>query len=158
MEYEIQRSAKACAATGREFAPGEEFFSALVAAGKEWKRCDYSAAAWHGPPEGAIGWWKSQMPGQGPRRGHWAPNDLLLSFFDELAQQPDKQDMRYVLALLLVRRRVMRLEEEQRDDAGQERLLLYCPRRDAQYEVPAMALDAARIDEIQQVLAKLLER
>ena len=98
------------------------------------------------------------MPGQGPRRGHWAPNDLLLSFFDELAQQPDKQDMRYVLALLLVRRRVMRLEEEPRDNAGQERLLLYCPRRNAQYEVPAMALDAARIDEIQQVLAKLLER
>ena len=98
------------------------------------------------------------MPGQnGPPRPLGA-NDLLLNFFDELAQQPDKQDMRYVLALLLVRRRVMRLEEEQRDDARHERLLLYCPRRNAQYEVSAMALDAARIDEIQQVLAKLLER
>ncbi len=157
MEYEIGRSAKACAATGREFAPGEEFYSVLLPAGKEWQRHDYSAAAWQGPPEGAIGWWKSQMPGQSARRAHWAPNDLLLNFFDELAQQTDKQDMRYVLALLLVRRRVMRLEEEQRDEAGHERLLLYCPRRDAQYEVPAMALDANRIDEIQQVLAKLLE-
>ena len=65
------------------------------------------------------------MPG-----GHWVPNDVLLNFFDELAEQPDKQDMRYVLALLLVRRRVMRMEEEQRDEAGHERLMLYCPRRD----------------------------
>ncbi len=158
MEYEIERSAKSCAATGREFAAGEEFFSVLTAAGSELKRCDYSMEAWQGPPEGAIGWWKSQMPGQQARRAHWAPNDTLLNFFDELAEQPDKQDMRYVLALLLVRRRVMRLEEEQRDDAGQERLVLYCPRRDAHYEVSSMALDRRRVDEIQQVLAKLLER
>jgi hypothetical protein len=158
MEYEIERSAKSCTETGREFVPGEEFFSALIAAGKDLKRCDYSAEGWHGPPEGAIGWWKSQMPDQQSRRAHWAPNDLLLNFFDELAQQPDKQDMRYVLALLLVRRRVMRLEEEQRDDAGQERLMLYCPRRDTQYEVVSMALGRDRVDEIQQVLVKLLER
>jgi hypothetical protein len=158
MDYEIERSAKTCAATGREFAPGEEFYSVLFAEGAELKRSDYAAEAWHGPPEGSIGCWKSQMPGQHPRRNHWAPNDLLLNFFDELAVQPDKQDMRYVLALLLVRRRVMRLEEEQRDEAGHERLVLYCPRRDAQYEVSSMTLDQNRIDEIQQVLAKLLGR
>ena len=158
MEYEIERSAKSCAVTGREFAPGETFYSALIASGAELKRCDYSAEAWQGPPEGAIGWWKSQMPDQHARRSYWAPNELLLNFFDELAQQPDKQDMRYVLALLLVRRRVMRLEEEQRDDAGRERLVLYCPRRDAQYEVSAISLDQGRIEEIQEVLVKLLER
>ena len=130
MEYEIGRSAKCCAATGREFAPGEEFYSALIAEGAELKRCDYAVRGLAGPAAGTIGWWKSQMPDQHARRAHWAPNDLLLNFFDELAGQPDKQDMRYVLALLLVRRRVMRLEEEQRDDAGHERLVLYCPRRE----------------------------
>ncbi len=130
----------------------------LLTEGSELKRCDYSVAAWQGPPPGTVGWWKSQMPDQNARRAHWAPNDVLLSFFDELAEQPDKQDMRYVLALLLVRRRVMRMEEEQRDEAGHERLTLYCPRRDAQYEVPAVAPDAQRVAEIQQVLARLLER
>ena len=83
---------------------------------------------------------------------------MLLNFFDELAVQPNKQDMRYVLALLLVRRRVLRMEEEQRDEAGHERLTLYCPRRDAQYEVPAVPPEPQRPAEIQQVLAKLLER
>ena len=110
----------------------------LIAEGDELKRCDYSAQAWQGPPTGTVGWWKSQMPDQHARRAHWAPNDVLLNFFDELAEKPDKQDMRYVLALLLVRRRVMRMEEEQHDEAGGERLMLYCPRRDAQYEVPAV--------------------
>ena len=158
MDYEIERSAKSCAVTGREFAPGEEFYSALIAEGAELKRCDYSVAAWQGPPPNTVGWWKSQMPDQHARRSYWAPNDVLLNFFDELAEQSDKQDMRYVLALLLVRRRVLRMEEERRDEAGHERLMLYCPRRDTQYEVPAVAPDPQRVEQIQQVLAKLLGR
>lgn len=157
MDYEVQRSTKHCATTGREFGPGEEFYSALIAEGAELKRADYSAEAWQGPPPGTIGWWKSQVPDHKAARAYWAPNDILLNFFDELAGQPDKQDMRYVLALLLVRRRVMRLEEEQHDSQGREVLVLYCPRREANYEIPAVTPDPARVEEIQQVLAKLLE-
>ena len=52
------------------------------------------------------------------RKKRWAPNDVMLHFWDELAEQPEQQDMRYVLTLLLVRRRVFRLEEEKLDDAG----------------------------------------
>ena len=157
MDYEVQRTTRHCSATGREFAPGEEFYSALVAEGAELRRHDYSNEAWQGPPPGTIGWWKSQIPDRRAGRSHWAPNDVLLQFFDELAEQPDKQDMRYVLALLLVRRRVMRVEEERRDPQGREMLVLYCPRRDATYEVPAVPPEPARVDEIQQELSRLLE-
>jgi hypothetical protein len=158
MDYEVQRPGRRCAATDREFAPGEEFFSALVAEGAELRRYDYAVEAWQGPPPGAVGWWKSQVPGREVRRPYWAPNDILLSFFDQLADQPQRQDMRYVLALLLVRRRVMRLEEEKHGDDGREVLVLYCPRREATYEVPAVVPEPARVEEIQQELARLLER
>ena len=84
----------------------------LVAEGAELKRYDYAADAWQGPPAEAVGWWKSQIPDRTTGRKHWAPNDVMLHFWDELAEQPDKQDMRYVLTLLLIRRRVFRLEEE----------------------------------------------
>jgi hypothetical protein len=156
MDYEVQRSARHCKTTGREFAPGEEFFSVLVAEGAELRRYDYAAEAWQGPPADAIGWWKSQLPAQNAKGSHWAPNDVLLQCFDELAEQPDKQDMRYVLGLLLVRRRVMRVEEDQRASGG-EVLLLHCPRRDATYEVHVIVPDRARAYEIQQELARLLE-
>ncbi len=78
---------------------------------------------------------------------------MLLQCFDELAEQPERQDMRYVVALLLVRRRVFRLEEDDRASGG-EVLRLHCPRRDASYEVPVVIPDPARIDEIQQQVAK----
>ncbi len=80
----------------------------------------------------------------------------MLQLFDELAEQPHRADMHYVLALLLVRRRVLRLEETERDDPARETLLLYCPRRQTEYKVPVVAPDDARADEIQQDLARLL--
>ncbi|MBN2474119.1 MAG: hypothetical protein JXB62_05905 [Pirellulales bacterium] len=157
MDYEVQRCTRHCAVTGREFSPGETFYSVLLLEGAETLRNDYSVESWNGPPEGALGWWKSQIPDRNANRMQWAPNDVMLQFFDELAEQPDKQDMRYVLSLLLVRRRVMRLEESERDPQGREILVLYCPRRDMTYEIPAVMPGAPQIEQIQQELARLLE-
>ena len=156
MDYEIQRCTRHCAMTGRELLPGEAFYSTLAAEGAQLVRRDYSTEAWTGPPEGIVGWWKSQMPDPRARRAQMAPNDVILELFDQLADQPDKQDMRYVLALLLVRRRVMRQEEVQRDDAGRETMIAYCPRRETTYEIPAVAPPPERIEEIQRELATLL--
>jgi hypothetical protein len=157
MDYEVQRSARCCSATGREFAPGEEFYSVLVAEGADLRRYDYAVEVWQGPPSGAVGWWKSQVPDRHAAGGRGAPNDVLLGFFEELAEQPDRQDMRYVLALLLVRRRVFRLEDERRDADGRDILVLYCPRRDSTCEIPAVAPNPERTEQIQQELARLLE-
>jgi hypothetical protein len=157
MDYEVQRCSRHCAASGRELAPGESFYSVLVAEGAELRRYDYSCEAWTGPPSGIIACWKSQIPDAHANRKHWAPNDVLLQLFDELADQPDRQDMRYVLALLLVRRRVMRLEEKDNDEQGREIMVLYCPRRETTYSVPVVTPDQSRIDEIQDELARLLQ-
>jgi hypothetical protein len=157
MDYEVQRSARRCTTSGREFAPGETYFSVLVAEGAELKRYDYSVEAWTGPSAEAVGWWKSQVPDQTAARKHWAPNDVMLHFWDELAEQPDKQDMRYVLTLLLIRRRVFRLEEETRDPQNREILAVYCPRREQTYQVVAVTPEPTRIDQIQEELAALLQ-
>ena len=157
MDYEVQRSARHCTLTGREFAPGETYYSVLVAEGEELKRLDYAADAWQGPPEEAVGWWKSQVPDRTAARKRWAPNDVMLHFWDELAEQPGKQDMRYVLTLLLVRRRVFRLENEKRDPQGRELLVVYCPRRETTYSVPAVVPEPSRVDAIQEELAALLQ-
>jgi len=141
--------------TGREFAPGETYYSVLLAEGAAVKRYDYAADAWPGPPEAAIGWWKSQVPDRNASKKHWAPNDVMLDFWDQLADQPDKQDMRYVLTLLLIRRRVFRMEEET-DERGKQWVAVYCPRREATYQVPAVVPEQMRVDQIQEELAALL--
>jgi hypothetical protein len=165
-DFEIQRCTRRCAATERPLEPGEECFSLLVADGAAVSRHDFSTEAWRGPPEHAIGWWKTRVPEPNAKKIKLAPNEVLLNFFDQLADQPANEDMRYVLALLLLRRRVLRLETTAAADdtwAGQrgrppktESIFLSCPKRDASYEVAVAMPDEQRIDEIQQQLSELL--
>jgi hypothetical protein len=156
IDYVVQRCTRHCAATGRELQPGESFYSTLTVEGAQVERTDYSTEAWHGPPAGVLGWWKAQMPERSAKKLHWAPNDVMLDLLEELAAQGDKLDMRYVLALLLIRRRVVRLEDTERDELGREVSVLYCPRREATYRVATTVPSEERTAEIQDTLARLL--
>ncbi len=80
----------------------------------------------------------------------------MLELLESLESQPAMQDMRYVLALLLVRRRVLRLEETEKDDRGIEVSVLYCPRRETTYRVATVMPSAERTIEIQDELSRLL--
>lgn len=161
LDFEVQRCTRRCATTDRPLEAGEVCYSVLEAQGAEIVRKDYSAEAWDGPPEGAIGWWKSRIPEPTAKKVKLAPNEVLLELFDQLAEQPDGSDMRYVLALLLMRRRVLRMEtppESSHPSSGRdvETIVVYCPRREATYELPVVTPDEARIDVIQQQLSELL--
>jgi hypothetical protein len=156
MDFEVQRCTRHCSKTERELQPEEEFYSVLVAEGAEVVRYDYCSSAWEGPPEDALGWWKSKMPSRNAHKLHWAPNDIMLEYFEELESQPEKQDVRYILALLMIRRRVLRVEDTDDDQQGGERLNVYCPRREKNYEVAVDEPDTNRTREIQEELAQLL--
>jgi hypothetical protein len=157
LDFDISRCTRRCAALHRELAPGETFYSVLVAQGGGVTRVDYSEAGWQGAPEGAIGWWKSQMPdASGVKKASLAPNDVILQYFEQLENDPSRHDLRYVLALLMVRRRIMRLEDTEKDEHGQETLVLHCPRNEIEYRTPVITPTPARADEIQQELTKLL--
>jgi hypothetical protein len=166
LDFEVQRCTRCCAATERALQPGDECYSVLEVVGADVIRKDYSAAAWKGAPEAAFGWWKSRVPEPTAKKIKLAPNDVLLELFDQLADKTEQQDLRYVLALLLVRRRVLRVEvsDEPADDDdvdasadhGAQLMTLYCPKRDNTCQVVVAMPSSDRIDAIQQQLSELL--
>jgi hypothetical protein len=156
MDYEVERCTRHCAASGRELREGEEFYSILAAEKGQVHRHDYAAESWAGAPDTALAWWKSRMPTREAKRGQLAPNEVLLQLFAELEGIAGKADMRYVLALLLVRRRVLREEEVQRDEGGHEVMMLYSPRDENTFQVEVVTPGERRTNEIQAELAKLL--
>jgi hypothetical protein len=156
IDFDIQRCSRRCVATDREFTPGEMFYSVLIPQGAEVVRQDYSQRAWEGPPENAIGWWRSQLPEPHAKRGNWAPHEVMLDYFQRLQEQSGQEDVRYVLTLLMVRRRIFRLEDSQVDEAGREHLIVFCPRSETEYRVLVVPPDAARAVAIQEELARLL--
>ena len=166
LEFDVQRCARKCAATDRALEPGDVCYSVLEIAGADVIRKDFCAEGWAGAPEAAFGWWKSRIPEPTAKKIKLAPNDVLLELFDQLAEWPDQQDLRYVLTLLLVRRRVLRVDLSQGElgehpqvgasESGTELMTVYCPKRDANYEVTVDMPSGDRIDEIQQQLSELL--
>lgn len=158
VEYDIQRCTRKCAATNRELKPGESVYSVLVVEGAQIVRRDYSGEGWPGPPETSLGWWKSTIEGSGTRKLHWAPHEVILHYFEQLEGDPTRADLRYVLALLMVRRRIVRSEGTESDASGQETLKLFCPRNETEYRVPVVLPGTSeRAEAIQQELAQLLE-
>ncbi len=156
LDFEVQRCTRRCATTDRELQPGETFYSVLQVEGADVVRSDYCDEAWQGPPDEALGWWKSQMPTPSAKKLHWAPNDVMLHYFEQLENQPQKQDVRYVLALLMIRRRVFRLEDT--EDLGDDRelMVIFCPRNENEYKVLVVPPTEERINDIQKELAELL--
>ena len=102
LDFEVQRCTRCCAATERALEPGDECYSVLEIAGADVVRKDYCPEAWKGAPDAAFGWWKSRVPEPTAKKIKLAPNDVLLELFDQLADKSEQQDLRYVLALLLV--------------------------------------------------------
>ena len=166
LDFEVQRCTRRCAQTDRALEPGDECYSVLEVVGADVIRKDFCSAAWKGAPEAAFGWWKSRVPEPTAKKIKLAPNDVLLELFERLADRSDQQDLRYVLALLLVRRRVLRVDvahehvdgesPEALNDHAAETMTLYCPKRETSFEVAVAMPSGERIDEIQQQLSDLL--
>lgn len=157
MDLKLHRPQTTCATTGRPFAPGELFYSALLRGGGSVARIDVAADAWQGPPEEAIAWWRSRYPQPGTSGPSLAPPDVLLDTLESLEEEGD-EPLRYLLALQLVRRRVLRIVDEpaEDDEAGAGTVTFACRKRDREYRVrPVTATDPA-IDGVEGRLAALL--
>jgi hypothetical protein len=157
LDFEIQRCTRRCAATNRELADGETCYSVLIREGAQIVRRDYSREAWQAPPPDAIGWWQTTIVDPKAGRPHWAPNDVMLDYFERLGEDPSATDARYVLALLLVRRRVLRLESTEQTPGGETELVLHSHRSDVQYRVTETLPTPERAAAIQEQLAALLQ-
>lgn len=125
--FHIAHPTGVCRATGRPIGVGETYIAALVepAGVDELEREDYSLEAWNGGarPEGRGGGrrlfasWRAVMAAPNSPRRVLADDDSLLDLFEQLAEETDprKVAFRFVLALLLIRRRVLAFEGS---DAG----------------------------------------
>lgn len=156
LDFEISRSERRCSATDEELKPGEDFYSVIVPDGDEIHRLDFSEAAWSGPPADCIGWWKTQVPTLATLRMKWAPHDVMLHYFESLQERPDKQDTKYVLSLLMMRKRILAQRGAEPTPDGGEELVFDCRRNGKEYRVQLVDLDETRIEQIQSELSELL--
>ena len=135
LDYDVRSCSRVCSETGRALGPGDVYFSVLVEDQDQLVRHDFSTEAWAGAPEECLAWWRSRLPDNENMAPKLAPAEVLLNLFVALEDRPQEASLRYLLGLLLLRRRVLRKEESLADDSGQELLSVSCPRRNEQYRM-----------------------
>jgi hypothetical protein len=148
MEYQFRPIGKKCATTGADLEPGSVCYSALIERNGEVLRLDYSPQGWSGPPEAALGFWKCIVPTPAEVRHEPLDTNALMRCFEQLTEEssPAREGLRYILALLLVKKRRLRLEGS-RADGLEEYLQLAGAQGEGAYEVRDLN---PRDDEIQE--------
>ncbi len=156
-DYQIQPHTRRCAATGRELRPGEKFYTALLEDGERFLRQDYSSEAWHGPPHGAFSFWSGRVPAPEGGRRQMIDDDVLADCFERLEAEtePAKVNFRYVVALLLMRRKRFKFEEA-RMEQGLEVLTLRCVRTGTRHNVVNPRLNEEQMAEVQEEVSRVL--
>ncbi len=153
MDYHLKPIAKTCTATGRAFVPGVRCHSALVELNGKLVRFDFSEEGWTGPPEGTIGFWQSVVPKPTETQAKPLDADALMRYFEQLCEDanPAQDKFRYVVALLLLQKRRLKLEGSRRD-GDIEYLQLLGSRGEGTFEVRDQHLNNDEIKQLQQVL------
>ena len=156
--YQIHGPARVCAATGRELKPGEKVFSVLRDEGGQFVRTDYTADAWPGPPAGVVAWWAGRVPDGGKPAKPVINDDLLADCFEHLSgtTDPARLRFRYVVALLLMRRKRFKFEDAFRDEAGRDVMLVRDARGGAVHQVVDPRLTDDQIAAVQAEVFRVL--
>lgn len=157
VEYQIQPSTRRCSINGRELRPGEKCYSVLLEEDGKFVRKDYSVEAWPGPPAQAFSFWAGRIPTPQGKPKPVVDDDLLLDCFTRLEgeMEPGRVNFRYVLGLLLMRRRRLRLQGSH-EEGGREVLDFACPRTGAKHPVVNPGLTEDELMAVQEDVLQAL--
>jgi hypothetical protein len=156
-QWQVEPVKGRCASTGLPIEEGQEFFTVLFEDGEGFRREDYGAAAWNGAPAGSYCYFKSKMPIKAQRKKLFIDDDLLVNFFLRLADEtePARVQFRFVLALLLMRKRLLRYEGSS-VQGGPELWTLSMPRDQSTHRVVNPSLTPDEITGVSQQLTAIL--
>lgn len=157
-EFPIGRLTGQCARCGQALQPGQPYYAVIWHRDTDYVRQDFDEACWTEPPADALGVWRARVPvpQERPRRQQ-IPTAVLMKVFERLgeAEGAEPHKLRFVLALLLMRRRLLRHLDTVRQD-GYETWRMRRPADDMRFDVVSPPLSSEDVDALSQQLLDLL--
>ncbi len=116
-------------------------------------RLDFSEAGWSESPPNAIGYWKTTVPVPDNNKPTILDADAMMRYFEQLSEAPNhaQDKFRFVLGLLLLQKKRLRLEGSRREE-DLEFLRLSGTRGEGDFEVRDYQLADEEIQELQSNL------
>lgn len=156
-DWTFRRRQAACQACAKTFAEGERHASSLSVVGEALAREDLCTGCWLGRAgrEDLFHWYTRHREG---RRGLQLDLGTLEALFVRLEgrAEPRVREMRYLLALLLLRKRRLKVDRILREADG-EAMLVHRPRRKESFRVYVFDFSPERMQALRADLVLLLE-
>ena len=162
-DYDIAKMAGACTKCGRVLDEGEAYVAALAERGEDLERQDWCLACWdHNGGDESAGWygqWRTSVPVRQQKKRLFVDHAMLLNLFHRLQDDPMpvRVSFRFVLALVLMRKKLLVYESSARDDADREVWTMRQKGADQTFEVVNPQLDADKIAEVSGQLSEILQ-
>jgi hypothetical protein len=157
-DFEVSRAAGQCGTCGRAFTEGEEFISVVLEVKEGFERRDVCAGCWKEPPPEAVCFFKTRLAKKEKAKRTFVDDGVLVDFFLRLAdaEEPHKQRFRFVLSLILLRKRLVKYERTIREEL-REFWEMRLMRDKTLHKVFNPALADTEIEELTRELSTILQ-
>ncbi|AQQ70795.1 hypothetical protein SMSP2_01156 [Limihaloglobus sulfuriphilus] len=118
-DWEIKKTTGFCYGTQRELEPGEEYFAVLTEnEDGNLERRDFSRKYWMENQLQVFYFWKSRIPLPDENKKTFIDDEMLLAFYERLSDEENEEkiNFRYILALILMRKRILKYQNSQSSD------------------------------------------
>ncbi len=122
--YQVARSTGRCESSGEPLPPGSPCIAVLCDEPEDggFRRLDYSVEAWDGGarPDGLFSFWRTTVPEAQGKKRLLVDDEVLLDLLDRLAdaEQPRKLAFRFVITLVLLRKRLLKFDRREETPTG----------------------------------------
>lgn len=159
-DWKIGRRGGACSACANPLAPGREAVSAIYAAASGFERRDFCGACFQEAPKRGtpFSWWSAVVPEPEKRK---AVFDLGVAkeFLQRLLREADpaQDSLRYLLALMLLRKKCVVLVGQNESPAGEVMVIRVPPDEETVHELRVVELDQAETERLRDELGRLFQ-
>jgi hypothetical protein len=156
--YDVPKPAGKCTVCGRDIAVGEKFIAAVRETATGLERLDITLECWANFDRGELlGFWQTTMPHHEEKKKLFVDDEVLCSLFERLADaaEPAKINFRFVLGLILMRKRFI-VYEGTRHDEGRDVWVVRLKGKDEKLDLIDPKLNEQEMAEVSQQMGQIL--
>jgi len=158
-DYAVAKPLGRCAITAQPIEPGTRFMAALRETSVGFERLDIVLEAWpQFDRKDVIGFWQAVMPSAEQKKKPFVDDQVLCELFERLAtvSEPAKLNFRFVLGLILMRKRMLIYESSRRDEGSAEVWSVRFKGREDRLDLVNPRLTEEQVKEVSGQLGEIL--
>lgn len=156
--YEVGRPGGPCRVCGRDLLPGDKIMAALRETPAGFERLDISLDCWpQFDRKDLLAFWQTTIPQHEAKKKLFVDDQVLCELFERLKDttEPAKLNFRFVLGLILMRKRML-VYESSRDENGQDLWTVRLKGREDRLDLLNPRLNEQQVAEVSQQLGEIL--